>query len=191
MVLSQNFFFLFVSLTSLAISELIEDACFQNLLLLLRGRGRGRLRYWRRGAWQGYKLLLWPVCLSHCFAVAIVIYFSFFIAWSSANKFLMSRRKRTKQNITEKNSFHRQLLDCRKLVALVARFVVNYGKLHDILLRSESAFDVFRPPNKPFKLLFYFFPLIWERQTHKTRSGICKKVNLCKFWILRGCAANC
>jgi len=94
----------------------------------------------------------------------------------------MSRRKRTKQNITEKNSFHRQLLDCRKLVALVARFVVNYkeiqkknGKLHDILLRSESAFDVFRPPNKPFKLLFYFFPLIWERQTHKTRSGICKK----------------
>jgi len=41
----------------------------------------------------------------------------------------MSRRKRTKQNITEKNSFHRQLLDCRKLVALVARFVVNYKEI--------------------------------------------------------------
>jgi len=127
MVLSQNFFFLFVSLTSLAISELIEDACFQNLLLLLRGRGRGRLRYWRRGAWQGYKLLLWPVCLSHCFAVAIVIYFSFFIAWSSANKFLMSRRKRTKQNITEKTLFTVSCSTAENSLRLLRVLLYFYG----------------------------------------------------------------
>jgi len=198
MVLSQNFFFLFVSLTSLAISELIEDACFQNLLLLLRGRGRGRLRYWRRGAWQGYKLLLWPVCLSHCFAVAIVIYFSFFIAWSSANKFLMSRRKRTKQNITEKNSFHRQLLDCRKLVALVARFVVNYKEIQK---KKENYMTYCLGVSRPLMFLgrlisrssycFTFFRWFGSAKPIRPGLGFAKKINLCKFWISRGCAANC
>lgn len=115
--------------------------------------GGGRLRCRRNGGVAGAKTAPLTCLPQSLLLLLLLLYISpslspealqtSFLCPDKKGTNMKKWTKQNKENILQKKTlFRRQLLDCRKLVALVARFVVNYkenkkrSKFHEILLRN-------------------------------------------------------
>lgn len=147
-------------------------------------------------AWQGQKLLLWPVCLSHCCCCCYCYIFLLLYRPKLCKQVSCVPTKKEptwkngpnkiRENILQKKTlFRRQLLDCRKLVALVARFVVNYKENKKKGANfMKSCLGMGRPLMFLGRLIsrwnycFRFFLLIWERPSAILQK-ICVNFEFC------------